>query len=215
MRMNRVYSVVILACVLISVSCKQRAEENGWVQFDLYGTTYAINERQFTIRANPLFGDGEKVKTLKKGERINFEFRLGPTEARAKKEIKATGKELEQLADGNIPEGEGISSFDAIWFVETSDPIGSLEKRISYGSPGLNLGAFTLTINVGGDMLIHPDPTHGCWVIIEELTDERVKGRFGGTFELISQDDMGPLGEQVEIDDGVFDAPFKKLFRYR
>ena len=213
--MHRIYTAVILACVLLFVSCSQRAEENRCVQFDLYGTTYTINERQFTIRANPRMAEGERMKTVQKGARINFEFRLGPTEARAKKELELVGEELRKLAEGNVPEGEGVTTFDIVWFIETADPIGSLEQTISYDTPGLSLGTFVFTINVPEYNLGPGSMKHECWVEIDELTDDRVKGRFGGVFEVLSRKDTSALGIPTEIANGIFDVPLKKLYRYR
>jgi len=213
-RINRMCWIAILVCVLVSVSCKQKAEENGWVQFDLYGETYTFDQRRFMIRANPRMGEGERMKTIEEGQTISFEFSIGPTRARAKKELEVVGKELRELAEGNVPEAEGVSTFDLVWFIDTADPIGSLEQKISYDTPGLNLGTFVFNINVPEYTLGPSDLRHNCWVVVDELTDKRAKGRFGGVLQANSRQDASVLGEPVEID-GVFDVPFEKLYRHR
>jgi hypothetical protein len=56
--------------------------------------------------------------------------------------------------------------------------------------------------------------------VIDEISDNRVKGRFGGTFQVDKLDtkDINEskmfLGKEFEIN-GIFDVPFKKLYQYR
>lgn len=155
--MKHLMVCVILLGILFLISCAKKDVEDGWVKFGFLGNEYTIKQRQFTIRANPLIGEGEKVKNIQKGEEIKFEFRLGPTRARAKKELEILGKQLEPLAEGNIPPAkQEISTFEVIWYVETTDPLEVLRHRISYNTEGLNLNAFVFSINVSEYMISNP-----------------------------------------------------------
>lgn len=220
--MKHLMVCVILLGILFLISCSKKDVEDGWIKFDFLGNEYTISQRQFMIRANPMIGEGEKIKTVEKGQRITFEFNLGPTPSRAKQELEATGKELKQLAQGNIPEGVEISQFDAVWVIETTgDPTEILKSKISYDTPGLNLGAFALNIIIPGYAIHNPyKERHACWIIVDEITDDRVKGRFGGTFQVDKLDtkDINEikmfLDKEFEIN-GTFDVPFKKLYQYR
>lgn len=208
--------------VLFLPSCSKKDVEDGWVKFDFLGNEYTINQRQFMIRANPMIGEGEKMKTIEKGQRVTFEFNLGPTPSRLKQEIEATGKELKQAVQGSILKNLGIPQFNTAWVIETTDdPIEILKNKISYDTPGLNLGPFIFTMGVHEYWIRNPSKErHACWVTMDEITDDRIKGRFGGTFEVdkLNAKDIDEIkmfsGKEFEIN-GTFDVPFKKLYRYR
>jgi len=83
------------------------------------------------------------------------------------------------------------------------------------------LGAFAINIAVP-EYSIHnlPKARHACWVIIDEITDDRVKGKFGGTFQVakLNTKDINEMKMFLEKEfemNGTFDVPFKKPYRYR
>jgi len=215
---------VILLSIFFVISCSKKDIEDGWIKFDFQGNKYTIDQHQFMIRANPMMGEGEKIKTIVKGQSATFEFNLGPTPYRLKQEIESTGKELKQLAVRIIPKGVEISQFTAVWFIDTiSDPVDILKNknRISYDTPGLNLDPFILHSIVPGYFIESPSKErHSCWIIMDEITDERIKGRFGGMFQIDKIDTLDIneikmfLDKEFEIS-GTFDVPFKKLYKFR
>jgi len=220
--MKHLMICIMVFGILFILSCSKKDIEDGWIKFDFMGDEYIVNQRQFMIRANPMIGEGEKIKTIDKGQSVTFEFNLGPTPSRAKQELEATGKELKQLAQGNIPERVEISQFDAVWVIKTTnDPTEILKNKISYDTPGLNLGAFMITIIVPGYSIHNPsEERHPCWVVIDEIADDRVKGTFGGTFQVekLNAKDINEIKMFLEKEyemNGTFDVPFKKLYRYR
>lgn len=217
MRITKHFMVcVMLLDGLFLLSCSKKDVEDGWVKFDFLGNTYTITQQQLMIRANPMIGEGERMKTIEKGKRINFEFHLGPTPSRAKQEIEDTGKQLKQALQSNIPKTEGVSKFFAVWCIETDDPIETLKNKISYDTPGLNLGPFPFGIQIPGYHIANlPKEKHNCWVTIDEITDNRIKGKFGGIFEVNSLNDISMLGKEVEITNSTFDVPLKKLYQYK
>ena len=89
-----------------------------------------------------------------------------------------------------------------------------LESEITLKDKSLGLTHFFIIINVPGRAVRSPEGySHNCWVRFDEVTEDRVKGRFGGTFRM----DIYKPGEakDIEITDGVFDLPVKKCYQYK
>lgn len=221
-----------IACVTILVSCSKKVE-NGFVEFSAEGKKYRIENRQFLIRVNPVLWEGEKVKVIPAGSKNLFEFSIGPTEAAGKKELEATGKALEKGAKEKIPEIEG-HTFYALWVAETMNPEQILKSKITLQEKNLGLTHLAFVIQVPGRVIQNPqEQIHDCWIEIDQMTEDRIKGRFGGPFimhligkeadekfamhqrgEINKETLMSEIEKEIQISDGIFDVPYKKLFRY-
>ena len=213
-----------ISTIVVFISCSSSVQkQDGFVQFSVEGETYRIEGRRFIIRANPMFGDGRKTKSIPEGEKMLFEFSIGPTDKMALKEIKMLAEEMEKAAKGDM--SENFTSFDVTWLAETNDPEQILKSRISMDNKQLGLTNLIFTIRIPDGAISNPDDAiYKCWINIDEITKDRAKGRFGGSFLLellgkkldmkLQQGFFREIQKEIEISDGIFDVPYKKCFKY-
>jgi hypothetical protein len=223
--MRKVLLLSAIVCVIAFVSCFKKTPQDGFVEFSVEGRKHHIENREFMIRVNPALWEGEKVKMISKGSKNLFEFGIGPTEEVRKKELEAMDKDKRL---------ENLYIFDAMWVAETTDPEGILKSKITFENPGLGLTHIAFNILVPGRSVKNPqERIHSCWIEIGEITEDRVRGRFGGPFvmnllgkeadekfamhqrgEISKETLMSEIEKTIQINDGVFDVPYRKLFKY-
>ncbi|MEW6558458.1 MAG: hypothetical protein AB1349_14105 [Elusimicrobiota bacterium] len=226
--------LLVFVVLGILMSCSQKTEEqNGFVEFTVEGQKCRMEHMRFIVRANPIITDGERIKVIPKGEVLTYEFCIDATEAESKRQLEIQGRNAKKYAewkDGEpFPEQEDLNSFLALWVANTSNPEDILKSEITWQNQSLGLTHFGFVINIPDSKHISCPETHNCWLKIDEITENRVKGRFGGHFEMdmalskefqeksrhgqqLKKEDMM---REIDITDGVFNLPYKKCFKYR
>lgn len=196
----------------------QSAKHDGVVAFSLDGQKYEISGIVFIIRANPRLLEDDEIKVLSRGGKAKFMFALTPTLER-QEEVQNLGINPKNLFERN----SNYKIITAAWTTQTDDPEGFLKtNEISYKNSKISLDYFY----VGAELPTHTiqsqeDETragwHTEWFKIENMTTDRITGKFGGTFQdkdLNKLEDQDFYDREVEITDGTFDLPYHKYFKY-
>lgn len=228
--MRRIFLLLFIVLITL-VSCSKKAErQSGFVKFSVEGKRYRIENMQFMIRANPLIGEGDKIKIIPEGEESPFEFSICPTEAEAKRQIKITARNLRKVVkwrEGEeLPEEEDYTSFSTAWLVNTAKPEEDLKSGITLPDQSGRVNNFYILITIPDGQITSPEGVmQNCWIQIDEVNEDRVKGRFEGKFkstllgrklkEKFEQGLTNEIEKEIEITNGVFDVPYKKCFKYR
>jgi hypothetical protein len=210
-------AIALLAAIsfcLASLSCSPRGEERetGSVDFSIEGQRFHIENRELSVRANPGYFEDSQVKTIPRGTKTTIEFFLKPTLAQQtenenliKKSAQAEGESRARLEEELIR-----NTFYAAWAVETDKPERfAPEAVLKTGLRGPDLRS--LDIRSAGFLVAPVYEVRGCWIRADEITRSRVAGVFGGLVEI--SDGTTNESRKVEITEGSFDVPYRKLYR--
>ncbi|MBI3232352.1 MAG: hypothetical protein HYZ51_04725 [Candidatus Doudnabacteria bacterium] len=178
--------------------------EDGLVSFSFRGKRYEIPHIVFFVQPEALVSEsfGREVKSINKGSPHSFGFELALTSSAANQSKKLAFDDPKQ------------QWFSAYWYVTTTDPEGLLSlspKMSSKDHTPSGVEDISLTFRLPSQHVASCNPNkYDCWVQIDSLASNRVRGRFGGTFVVGASDDSA-----YDIVDGSFDVPYQRLYKYK
>ena len=189
---------VVLSYVFIS-GCTSSPAKDGYLEFTMNDETQRFSEVEFKVGVSGGFAKAKpKIEKISKGEERKFDY-------------------LISSIPSDEPKDNSVSIY---WRQSASDPESPLKSPLydlqTRPSTRVLISTKEWTLRVPLPRVRGVSPSY--WFEFTELTENRARGNFGGSFFHISKiDGVGPTyfdKQLYEITDGTFDVPYSKFFKY-
>lgn len=189
----RKISVLLFLCVvaLSLAGCGGIGSSSGTAELSFEGKKYLFKKVEFAVEVNPDMMRNT-IRTIEKGKPQPIRFSLR-TEMWSK------------LWDGK--------AFVIAWWRDGDNPMELLKGFVGQELTNDQYQADNIYVNFLLDgKSIEVDSNYRSWIIIENVEEETVSGKFGGTFKVQDGKTFKTIGATT-IEEGSFSAPLKINFK--
>ena len=184
--------ILILAIVtLLVVGCGgSSSDSSGTVEISFDGEKYRFNKAEFRIYVDPVLGQ-TVIRTVEPGKVQAVRYNLHT-------------ENFSELHDGK--------AFVIGWWVDTDNPMETLKSYVGKEITNDETRPDDIYVNFLVDgKSIEVDSDYKSWIIIENVGEETISGRFGGKFKVQDGKTYRTIGATT-IEECSFEVPLRKDF---